>query len=159
MRPAELPLWVEYVKALGAPIVALIAAAIAAGIAYRQWSTARNKLKLDLFEKRMEVYKAAVDLIKEMALPHPMKWGRISELSGQLSSGRWLFGPKVETYLNDLMARGIKSLQKNKLDTTGLTSEEREALAVSFIAKGYEHLDKEINALNVLFAPFLILTH
>lgn len=44
--------WTAYVSAFGLPIVA----AVAAAIAFYQWKTARNKLKLDLFEKRIAVY-------------------------------------------------------------------------------------------------------
>ena len=46
--------WTEYISPIGIPIIA----AIAAWIAFRQFQIARNKLKLDLFDKRMEVYTA-----------------------------------------------------------------------------------------------------
>jgi hypothetical protein len=76
----QLPLWVEYAKALGTPAAALIAAGtgafithkfgtIQASIAQRQANTAaeaartaKSKLKLDLFDKRQRVYQAATDM-------------------------------------------------------------------------------------------------
>jgi hypothetical protein len=64
----SLPIWIEYVKALGTPLAALVAAFIGGFIAYRQMQTAKNKLKLDLFDKRVAVYKAAVDLINSIGV-------------------------------------------------------------------------------------------
>ncbi len=60
MEPEQLPIWTEYVRVLGTPVVALLAASIAGFIANRQWKTARNKLKLDLFDKRIAIYKLAI---------------------------------------------------------------------------------------------------
>ena len=76
METVNLPLWVEYVKALGTPVVAIVAASIAGAIAYRQLRTARNKLKLDLFDKRMAVYQNAVQLITECAWVEPVDWAQ-----------------------------------------------------------------------------------
>lgn len=102
MNPVQLPLWAEYVKALGAPIVALIAACIAGGIAYRQWKTARNKLKLDLFEKRLQIYNAAAVVVELINNPYAPDRDYLDESTGKFSGARWLFGRKVELYLNSL---------------------------------------------------------
>jgi hypothetical protein len=55
---ATAPIWLEYVKAFGTIGVAVVAACIAGGIAYRQWQTAHAKLVLDLFDRRFESYLA-----------------------------------------------------------------------------------------------------
>lgn len=49
--PQADPHWTAYVTAVVVPVIALIAA----WIAFRQWQIARNKLKLDLYDKRMAV--------------------------------------------------------------------------------------------------------
>jgi hypothetical protein len=46
----------QSVQALGPTIVAVVAVLIASTIQYRQWATARDKLKLDLFDKRLAHY-------------------------------------------------------------------------------------------------------
>ena len=53
------PHWTTYLTALLTPTVAVIGSLVA----YRQWVLARNKLKLDLFERRFAVYEAARNLL------------------------------------------------------------------------------------------------
>lgn len=43
------PYWTTYLSAFSVPAIAVLGAAIA----YRQWRTAQNKLKLDLFESAL----------------------------------------------------------------------------------------------------------
>ena len=52
------PYWTQVLSALLVPTIALFACYIA----WRQWRTAQNKLKLDLFEKRFAVYDTARNL-------------------------------------------------------------------------------------------------
>jgi hypothetical protein len=59
----QLPYGVEIIRAVGPTIVAIIAAAIALVIGWRQWRTSHDKLKFDLFERRYVVYEATQKLI------------------------------------------------------------------------------------------------
>jgi hypothetical protein len=59
MNPACSPAWVAISSALLTPLIAIIVVLIA----YRQWKTAHNRLKLDLFDKRLAIHSAARDLI------------------------------------------------------------------------------------------------
>ena len=52
------PHWTTLLSALLTPAVAVFGIFIA----YRQWRLAQEKLKLDLFDKRFEVYEAAREL-------------------------------------------------------------------------------------------------
>ena len=108
----QLPLWVEYVKALGAPIVALIAACIAGCIAYQQWKTARNKLKLDLFEKRLQVYNAAAVIVELINNPYAPDRDHLDECTDKFVGARWLFGREIEQYLNSLKESAICAYKK-----------------------------------------------
>jgi hypothetical protein len=45
--------WYAIGRDFGPAFIALIAVIIASMIQYRQWKTAQDKLKLDLFEKRV----------------------------------------------------------------------------------------------------------
>ncbi len=54
--------WIDVFQALLTPTIALIAV----GIGIAQWWTARNKLKLDLFDRRWAVYMATRDLLTEI---------------------------------------------------------------------------------------------
>ena len=56
MNPIPDPHWTAYLTAIATPIIAVTAAVIAGVFAYRNWRTAQNKLKLDLFDRRMVAY-------------------------------------------------------------------------------------------------------
>ena len=51
------PHWTKYITAFSVPVIASIGLLIA----YRQWKTAQNKLKFELFEKRLKVYNSTVN--------------------------------------------------------------------------------------------------
>lgn len=52
MQQIPLPYCVQIAQALGPSTIALAALLITAYFAWKQWSTARDKLRLDLFDKR-----------------------------------------------------------------------------------------------------------
>lgn len=159
MEAVHLPLWIEYVKALGTPIVAMVAGCIAGGIAYRQWSTARNKLKLDMFDRRMKVYQDAVSLIAGIAYPEPMEWEKVAELSASFASARWLINAEIAAYLDSLAQRGCETIVKSKLDVEGIAEEDKLNFVFNEMAKAKIILDKEMLKLNRLFEPYLALRH
>ena len=72
-------------------------------IAYRQWHTGHLKLKLDLFDRRLKVYFAALDSLKGIA-----NIGRVSDesyfnLSRAIGESEFLFHPTVVTFLRRIL--------------------------------------------------------
>ncbi|WP_156383810.1 hypothetical protein [Methylobacterium sp. Leaf456] len=97
MCPPLEPHWTAYVQAIGTPFVALVAGGIASLIAYRQWQTAKEKVVLDLFKQRLEVY----DLVNSatMEIIQRGTGGADSTVLSRLAQGslksKFLFGPEV----------------------------------------------------------------
>jgi hypothetical protein len=61
--------WIDVLKwlvPLGTSIVTAIIAVIVAIITYQQWRTNREKLRLDLYNRRFEVYLRCLDLYQEV---------------------------------------------------------------------------------------------
>ena len=56
------PHWTQVLSALLTPTIAVLVAIIA----YRQWRTAQNRLKFDLFDRRFAVYDAARNLLSSV---------------------------------------------------------------------------------------------
>lgn len=99
--------WTAYVTALTVPVLTLVGATIA----YRQWRTAQNKLKLDLFDKRMVVYQAVRDALGYIASHGKIgSEQQIAYLSG-IQAAKWLFGPEVYTYLSETLWHKIVDLE------------------------------------------------
>jgi hypothetical protein len=81
----------KYIQALGPSLVALAVAVIA----YRQWATARDKLRLDLFEKRFSIYVLLLAAMAAALSQSPDReeiFSRLVELRGE---NRFIFGTDV----------------------------------------------------------------
>ena len=96
------PHWTVYVTALGAPFVAIVAACIAGYMAWRNVQTARNKLKFDLWEKRMEVYEQLQDVftIIKYAINEPETMSKVEDHYRIRGKAQWLFDDKVVHFLD-----------------------------------------------------------
>lgn len=96
MQKSSLPEWAQWVQAVGPLITALatVVVGIVVGyIAYRQWLTAREKLVLDLFDKRFKVFKLLRTIVSELTSTGQLEdVGATNEL---VAEGRFLFGPEV----------------------------------------------------------------
>ena len=62
---SQLPLWVQYVQALGIPVAGALIAAVSVYIAYQQSQIARQKLDHDRYDHRFHVFAAARQLLSE----------------------------------------------------------------------------------------------
>jgi hypothetical protein len=87
--------WIDVLQALLTPTVA--AAAVVIGCA--QWWTARNKYRLDLFDRRWAVYVATREIISAI-FTHAMTNSDDNRkfLQG-IRGARWLFDERVDIYL------------------------------------------------------------
>ena len=148
------PHWTAYVTALVVPIVALTAA----WIAFRQWQIARNKLKLDLYDKRMAVYE-----VVRKALSVATSHGKLSHddeieyLTG-IRTAKWLFGPKVATYLEETLWHKIVDFGLHNTMSSSSSGDER-TKHVHARAETMKWLMAQYKEIDNLCAPYLQLKH
>lgn len=142
-------------SALLTPTVAVLGSFIA----YRQWRTAQNKLKLELFEQRFSVYAAATTLLASVIGSGKAKDEEIYKFLSATRNAKWLLSSAVADYLE-------KELYHNALDLQCLVTEldnkpvgEERAANVrkqmeikKWFLKQYEVLDEK-------FSPYLKLEH
>lgn len=156
--PEQLPIWVEYTRALGTPAVAFLAALVAGVIAYRQWTTARNKLKLDFFDKRMAIYRVAVDVLESGRSADASSADVIQKLQDALYSARWLFNMEVELYLHKLGLRAYERSKKRPRSTEHMTETDFADALTDFEERQVIY-SRERKDLDKLLSPFLTLEH
>jgi len=99
--------WTQYISAIGIPIIA----AIAAWVAFRQFQIARNKLKFDLFDKRMEVYGAVRDALGSISRQSSLTQEQQIQYLQGTRTARWLFGPEVFHYLDETLWHKVVDLE------------------------------------------------
>lgn len=91
------PHWTAYMTALFTPVVAFLGVLIA----YRQWVTARDKLRLDLFERRLAIYSAFRTTLGQIFVKGQLNQEDEQKYLNGVSSSMWLFGEDVHKYLAD----------------------------------------------------------
>jgi hypothetical protein len=64
---SPLPIWVQYVQALGLPIFSAVLALVGGWIGWQQMQVASVRLHLDLYERRYRVFEALRELIRHAA--------------------------------------------------------------------------------------------
>lgn len=146
------PHWTSFVTALLVPIIALFGAFIA----YRQWRTAREKLKLDLFEKRFSVYNAARNLVGSIVTSGQIIDEQMYSYLNQTIETKWLFGDAVAKYLKERLYEPALELQGLQLDSANMALSDQltnNRNRQSEIKRAF--LDELNEGLENLFAPYL----
>jgi hypothetical protein len=118
--------------------VATVAIAMfAAFIAFGQWWTARQKLNLDLFEKRFEVYKDLRNVISEA-----IQLGRVQQHAGLMNEvfarSQFLFGDEINSSLTKIYSL-VGEIGLGRADAVA-------------------QISQEFDAVRPLFTPYLAMT-
>jgi hypothetical protein len=146
---SQLPTWVQYLSALSTPAIALMVAMIA----FAQWRTARQRMILDLFERRMNI----IDLLSRIASAILFEGTlRNEDVDGFLRATRgdkFLFGPKVTTYLSETYRR-LVNLQAYESAMEGAQGEQRKQLSEKCLAIRNE-LSRFHQTFHTLVAPYV----
>jgi hypothetical protein len=103
---------VQHVQALGPTAVAIIAAFIAGYIALRQWWTAHDRLRFDLFEKRFAVYQATQTLINGVTLHGQISMEDMGEFYHGIRGAEFLFDGTTRDFLTKIGEMAFKARMK-----------------------------------------------
>lgn len=88
---------IALLQALLTPVVAIIAL----GIAFAQWWTARNKLKLDLFERRCKIYEATRKALLEIGTGDRLTGPTREAFAANALAATWLLDDELDRYLRE----------------------------------------------------------
>ena len=77
----------------------VIIAIIVAGIAFMQWLTARQKILLDLFEKRFEAYESLREVAAKAMMQVEVQQADLNKYARAMGRARFLFGKEVDDFL------------------------------------------------------------
>lgn len=146
-----MPHWITVISAILTPIVAVLGI----WIAHEQKETARRKLKLDLFDRREAVYRAARTAIGIAVTTS--KFGYDSEIEYLAGTGgaKWLFKDDLANYLeNDLWDRLADLIRVNgQLD--GLQASPERTQLFREQSRVLSGLSAQYKVLDEKFLPYL----
>lgn len=149
------PYWTTYLSAFSVPAIAVLGAAIA----YRQWRTAQNKLKLDLFEKRFAVYDAARRLLASVLTSGKVRDEEMFKCFVATREAKWLLSDQVAHYLDKVLRHRLLELQALDAELEGVPVGPDRSANVKKQTEIKNWLGLQFDALDENFAPYLRLTH
>lgn len=83
-------------------------------IAWQQWKTNRNKLNLDRYERRLQVYKEVVRYISVGIRDANYGNDELLTFRSKVSEADFLFGEEVPKYIDELHNRAVNLSRWNK---------------------------------------------
>ena len=149
------PHWTAYLSALLAPVVAVLGSLIA----YRQWRLAQNKLKLDLFDRRLKVYEAATGLLYSVMTSGRAKDEELFKYMVATREAKWLLSPEIAEYLDKKLYHKAIDLQTLAAELEDVPVGDVRTQNVHAQADVKKWLMAQYSVLDAQFAPFLQLGH
>lgn len=149
------PHWTAYLSALLTPTVAVLGSFIA----LRQWRTAQNKLKLELFERRFAVYDTARTLLASIMTSGKVKEEALFKFISGTREAKWLLNPDIAAYLEKDLYHKALDLQCLDSELEGLPVGEERSKNVHKQADIKKWFLKQYEVLDEKFSPFLRLEH
>ncbi len=149
------PHWTTYLSALLVPAVAIFGGIIA----YLQWRTTQNKLKLDLFEKRFSVYDTARKLLESIVINGTAKNEEIFKFQSGTREAKWLLNDEIAKYFKEEIFHNALELQTLDAELEGVSASEirnPNRLKHSEIRKW---IKRQYEVLDLKFSQFLQLKH
>jgi hypothetical protein len=149
--PAVDPHWTSYLTAFATPILALVAGSIA----WQQMQTAKAKLKLDLFERRLVVYEGVREylaVIMRTGVTTPEAERAFLE---SIHGSKWLFETKLISYLNETLWGRACDLGCLQSELDGMPSEEERSKKIQARADLKQWFLKQHKELEGWFLPYL----
>lgn len=112
---SQLPCWVEILQALAVPAIA----ALGLYIAWRQWQTAHERVKLDLFDRRMTAYELLRKAVAPINASGKVKNVDTDNFARAMHEMRFLFDKGMESF--------VAGINKAVLDKYVLDEEMKDA--------------------------------
>jgi len=102
-----MPLWVDIAVKLTPAFITLVVGLIASFVAYLQYKTNRDKLRLDLFSKRLEAFEKLQEYLVAVMREGRVEDKSLSILAEARYKSRFLFGPEIEKYFEELWSKAV----------------------------------------------------
>lgn len=141
-----------------APIATLIVGFAVAFIAWQQWQLARSKLRLDLFDRRYNVYDATRKFVAGIVSEATFSDAQLFAFYAGTSDAEFLFGSDVVAYLAALRKRTIDMRMHQKLYQPLPVGEER-SRHVQAENDQLLWIGEQLTAMTKTFTPYLGFSH
>ena len=84
-------------------------------IAYQQWRTNDLKLKMDLYDRRLRIYKEVIGILVR-AIEDAAERSELGNLMEETAEADFLFDKNIREYINEIHSHGRKLLTAKRLN-------------------------------------------
>lgn len=102
-----MPPWVDIVVKLTPAFITLVVGLIASLVAYLQYKTNNDKLRLDLFSKRLAAFEKLQEFFTSVLREGCVKDEALVVLAEARYKSRFLFGKEIEGYFDELWNKAV----------------------------------------------------
>ncbi len=135
-------------------LVTILIGAFATYVAYRQYRTARAKFKLDLFEKRFQVFASARRFLTKILQKANTDLDALFEFRAGVAEASFVFSTDMTTYLDEIDRRALRLHTLHEQMNPLPAGEERTALAGT-ISQELQWLTGQLPELKKRFSPYM----
>jgi hypothetical protein len=132
----------------------LINVGIATYVVCQQFRLAKEKLKLDLFEKRFAVYKGVQIFLSKILQAGRVELEMVNDFRAATQVATFLFGEEIPAYIKDIDSKSLKAWQVNEEFRNMVTGAERNARVLQH-TELLTWLNAQLPELKTVFAPYL----
>ncbi|MCB4787053.1 hypothetical protein LGR64_12260 [Delftia sp. Lp-1] len=118
-------------------------------------STARKKLKLDLFDRRWAMYQVAVEAIKTTRKMHHFSTEVEIRFLDGIKGAKWIFNDEVADYLHTKLGRAMLQFQLAADEVADAPSRFEKSDLAELKNERFRDFVRHAEELDKVFAPFL----
>jgi len=147
--------WVTILSALLTPTIAVLGSYIA----YRQWRTAQNKLKLELFDRRFAIYDAALNFIRSIVSSGAVNDDELYGFILGTHAAKWLLNTDIANYFKKQLCQKARELKELQDEIETLPPGEERKTKTQKRAELRKWIFDQSAVLDDKFEPFLKVKH
>jgi len=139
-------------RALLAPVIA----GVVAYIAWQQHKTNRDKLRLDLYDKRLKVFHSLMNLLGFIARDGDCSHSRLGQYCAEIGESRFLFAEDITNYLEEIFTEAGKLHRlEQEIKQISAFSQARKESILNKRAKVFDWLTGQIKESQTRFEKYL----
>ncbi len=123
-------------------------------IAYQQFRLGRERLKLDLFEKRFAVFAAVRRFLSAIAAEGKFQMEQLFEYRRSVAEASFLFESDITTFIEEIDKHALRLWVVKEKDSVTPLGDEKVRLADGW-GKEMMWLTEQLSELKLKFAPYL----
>ena len=135
-------------------LLTVLVAIFAVYIAYQQFRLQRERIKLDLFEKRFQVFAASRKLLSIILIDASLDLKDLFEYRGAVAEATFLFGEDITGYLEEIDKKALRMHSLHE-KLNGIPPGEERSKIVEEKHEALRWLTDQLPELKRRFAPYL----